>query len=205
MKTITDLTPQKKDKKRLNVYLDGEYYCAVERITLLTNNLHIGSQISEEDLFRILEESEYTSAFEKASKYLAGGNRTKVQTISYLKGKSYENRVIAKVILKLEEYGYLDDEVFAQSFVELKKKSRGKKRLELELRLKGVDEKLAEKVVDSIEDEDESAFLVVKKYLKSKPFDFENKAKCFRYLLSKGFTYDSAQSAVERLERELKQ
>ena len=37
------------------------------------------------------------------------------------------------------------------------------------------------------------------KYLKNKQKDKQNILKCYKYLLSKGFSYDTAKTAVERI------
>ena len=202
MKRITDIVPQKNDKKRVSIFLDGQFFCGIEKITQMTNNLQVGDMISEEKLYALVEESEYTCAFERAVKALSRSNKTKKQLVTYLKGKSFDNRVIGRVINKLEEYGYLDDSQFATTFIEIKKRGWGKRRLEAELNFKGVDAKIVEEAVSKIDDEDENAYLVAKKYCKTRPVDYDLKVKAFRYLVSKGFTYDSVNAALDRLIRE---
>lgn len=202
MKQITDILPQKKDKKRVNLYIDGEYFSRIERIILLTENLHIGDYVDEKKLARIIEESEYDACFQKATSYILKGGHTVKQVAGYLKEKCFNGKIIAKVIDKLQDYGYLDDSQFAKTFVELKSSKHGKRLMASELKLKGVSEEVIEEALKSVENEDESAFLVAKKYLKNRPMDITLKQKCFRYVLSKGFSYDSANYAIDKLERE---
>lgn len=205
MKKITAITPQVKDKKRVNIFLDGEFYCGLQKITQMTNNLQVGDMVSEKRLSELVFESEYTACVDLAYKYLGRKNHTKMQVIIYLKGKSFDNKVIAKVIDKLEEYGYLDDMQYAKTYIEFKKSSKGRRLLSAELSSKGVDSKTIEKALDTLTDEDQSAYNTAKKYIKSKPFDFELKAKAFRYLISKGFSYDNATGALDKISAELKQ
>lgn len=202
MKTITDITPQKNDKKRVNLYLDGVFFSGVEKIIVMSYNLNVGDEISEKRITEIIEESEYTSAFERASKYITKGSHTKKQVAGYLKNKGFDGKIIFKVINKLESYGYLDDSQFAKSFVELRQHKHGKRLLEVELLNRGVDQDIVKTCLDNVLDEDANAYNVAKKYVKDKPIDFELKTKCFRYLVSKGFNYDIAKSAIEKLERE---
>ena len=68
-----------------------------------------------------------------------------------------------------------------------------------------VDSKTIEEALETLEDEDINAYNVAKKYIKNKPFDFELKAKAFRYLISKGFSYDNATGALDKISAELKQ
>lgn len=201
MSRITDVTRQK-DKKRVNLFIDGKFYSGVEEIVLLSNNLHTGDYVDEKRLADIVEESEYTSCFSKATSYILKGGHTVKQVCGYLKEKGYDGKTIAKVVDKLCSYGYLDDLSYAKTYVELKKSGKGKRLLEVELKRKGVSDDVIDCVFEDVGDEDENAYNVAKKYLKSKPLDENTKPKCYRYVVSKGFSYDSAKSAVERLERE---
>ncbi len=202
MKQITDIIPQKNDKKRVNLYIDGKYFSGAQKIVLLTENLHIGDFVDDKKLADILADSEYDACFQKASSYVLKGGHTIKQVAGYLKNKGFDGKIIAKVIDKLEEYGYLDDSQFAKTFVELKSQKHGKRLLEVELKQKGVSDKDISAAIDCIKDEDEKAYSVAKKYLKGKPLDMQLKQKCFRYVLSKGFSYDSAKFAVDKIERE---
>ncbi len=199
MKQITDITPQKNDKKRVNLFIDGTFYSGVERIVLLTENLHIGDFIDEEKLSAVISESEYTSAFSRASSYLLKGSHTVKQVAGYLVKKGYSGKIAAEVIDKLQSYGYLDDGQFAENYVDLKSSRHGKRLLEVELKQKGVKEEYIEKALSNIENEDETALSIAKKYVKDKPLDMKMKQKCFRYILSKGFSYESAKYALDTL------
>lgn len=202
MKRITDIVTQKNDKKRVSLYIDGEFFSGAQKIVLLTENLHVGDYVDDKKLADILAESEYDACFQKASSYVLKGGHTVKQVAGYLKGKGFDGKIIAKVINKLQEYGYLDDSQFAKTFVEMKSQKHGKRLLEVELKQKGVSDKDIAAAIDCVQDEDETAYSVAKKYLKNRPLDIELKQKCFRYLLSKGFSYDSAKFAIEKAERE---
>lgn len=202
MKRITDIVPQKNDKKRVSLYIDGEFFSGAQKIVLLTENLHVGDYVDDKKLADILAESEYDACFQKASSYVLKGGHTVKQVAGYLKGKGFDGKIIAKVINKLQEYGYLDDSQFAKTFVEMKSQKHGKRLLEVELKQKGVSDKDIAAAIDCVQDEDETAYSVAKKYLKNRPLDIELKQKCFRYLLSKGFSYDSAKFAIDKVERD---
>lgn len=202
MKQITDIVPQKNDKKRVSLYIDGEFFSGAQKIVLLTENLHIGDYVDDKKLADVLAESEYDACFQKASAYVLKGGHTVKQVAGYLKDKGFDGKIIAKVINKLQDYGYLDDSQFAKTFVEMKSQKHGKRLLEVELKQKGVSDKDIAAAIDCVQDEDETAYLVGKKYIKNKPLDLELKQKCFRYVLSKGFSYDSAKFAVDKLEAE---
>ena len=199
MKKVTDITPQKKNKKRVNLYLDGEFYGGVELVTLLSERIKIGDEIDDERLAEVIERSEYSSALEKSLDYVSRNLRTKMQVIRYLKDKGYQGKTIAKVIDKLLDYGYVNDEAYAKTFAEQKKTSKGKRAIAYELKTKGVDDKTIETVMSEAADEDDGCMRVALRYLKGKTPDYETKVKTYRYLLSKGFDYDVAKKTLDKI------
>ena len=107
MRTVTAITAQQKNKKRVNLYLDGEYYCSVELFTVMSERLKVGSVVDEKRLSEIIEKSDYTTCLDKATAYISKSMKTKSQVVKYLLGKGYDKKTIAKVIDKLIEYGYV--------------------------------------------------------------------------------------------------
>ena len=78
MAIITDLKSQK-NKSRVNVYLDGSFFCGMEITTLLTNGLKVGSEVTEEKLSSLQLESEQEKCFQKAISLLERQKYTKKQ------------------------------------------------------------------------------------------------------------------------------
>ncbi|MBR1891412.1 MAG: RecX family transcriptional regulator [Clostridia bacterium] len=202
MRTVTAITAQQKNKKRVNLYLDGEYYCSVELFTVMSERLKVGSVVDEKRLSEIIEKSDYTTCLDKATAYISKSMKTKSQVVKYLLGKGYDKKTIAKVIDKLIEYGYVDDQDFVRRYVDEKKSSSGKRKIMYELKIKGVDDKVIDHYDFEGIDQLDACYSVAQKYLRGKPVDFPTKQKCYRYLISKGFDWDTAKSAVERLEDE---
>ena len=46
MGTITDLSHQKKNKDRVNVYIDGSFACGLDALTVVKNRLTVGTEIA---------------------------------------------------------------------------------------------------------------------------------------------------------------
>lgn len=197
IRTITDVKPQVKNAKRCSIYLDGSFYCGMELITVVKNRLKVGMQIEETELGRIQLESERTTAMDKAMTFLSRSIKTSKQVADKLKTYGYTLEVIDSVIEKLKEYGYVDDENFSESYVNTYSKNKGKRLLEKELIIKGVDKQVARDAVGCIEDETQSALSVATKYLKNKSVTKENVQKAYRYLISKGFSYDTAKTVLQ--------
>ena len=199
MKTITAITAQKKDAKRCNIYLDGAYFCGMELITVISNRLKVGMQIEESALENMQAESETQRATDKAFNYIGGSLKTEKQLRTYLSGKGYMPAVVDNVVEKIKGYGYIDDKEYAAAYVESYSKNKGKRLILKELNAKGVSSSAAEEAIENIENELDSAIRIAQKYLKNKEPSIENKQKCYRRLLSKGFDFDTAKEAVEKV------
>ena len=199
MKTITAITAQKKDAKRCNIYLDGAYFCGMELITVISNRLKVGMQIEESALENMQAESETQRATDKAFNYIGGSLKTEKQLRTYLSGKGYMPAVVDNIVEKIKGYGYIDDKEYAAAYVESYSKNKGKRLILKELNAKGVSSSAAEEAIENIENELDSAIRIAQKYLKNKEPCIENKQKCYRRLLSKGFDFDTAKEAVEKV------
>lgn len=200
MKNVTAVTVQKRNKEKSNVFIDGSYYCALLNVTVVKYKIKAGSCIEDDEFERILCEDGESSAFELALGYVSKYAKSKKQTLEYLMRKGYAYPVAFKAIEKLCSYGYLSDDDFAESFVLQNKGANGKLLLKQKLRQKGIDEKCADRAINEhFEDEAESALRVAEKYMRNKERTYEGFGKCYRYLLSKGFSYDSASAAIDAI------
>lgn len=198
MKKITDIKEQLKNKKRVSVYLDGEYYCGLDLVTALKYRLKVGEFIEEERLVEIQYTSEMQACFDKALTFISSSVKTEKQIKDKLKKLGYLDEIIDSTLEKLKGYGYVDDGDFARRFTTTYKGVKGKKLIKLELKKKGVSDVDAENAVSEIQSQQETVDKLAEKYLKNKEKDKNNILKCYKYLLSKGFDYDEAKQAVEK-------
>lgn len=196
MAEITAITPQKKDKTRCNIEVDGRFYCGMKLETVMKNRLKAGMNVSEEELSRMQLESEKQTALDKALTYISASMRTEKEIRGYLRKKGYLQDVADFVADKMKEYGYLDDALYAKSYAAGAGKRKGRRLIALELKQKGVDEETAAQAIAELGGEEESAKRVLEKYLRGKERDRKTLAKAYAHLLSKGFDYDTAREAI---------
>ena len=197
MATITDIKPQVKDKLRCNIYLDGRFYCGIKLETVMKNRLKVGNEITEQELSRLQMESEKAVALDRAMTYLSRAPKTKREVARYLAQKGYLQGVIDFVLEKLSSYRFVDDEEYAKSYVKMAKNKKGARLIRAELLQKGADSEAVDRAMEGLGDQSESATAVAQKYLRGKEKCRENAAKAYRYLLSRGYDYDTAKSAVD--------
>lgn len=197
MSKITDLKPQVKNPTRISVFLDGIFYCGLELETVMRYRLKIGDKTDADALDEIQFDSERTRALDKALTFISKSKKTEKQVADYLVGKGYTEKTIQLTLEKIKSYSFVDDADYANDYVKFASKSKGKRLIAYELARKGISEEDVDRALDSIEDETPSAIAVAKKYSKGKPLTRENRLKCYKYLLSKGFSYDTAKTAVD--------
>ena len=81
---ITAIEAQKRNKDKVNLYLDGEFACSLTAESVVRARLKIGQELSEERLREILATSETELAFKKALDYISRAMKTEKQVKDYL-------------------------------------------------------------------------------------------------------------------------
>ncbi len=197
MKEITKISSGQKNKDRLNICLDGSFAFAVEYATAVKFGLKVGKTLSEEDIAAIYAEEGETAAFNRGLKYAVKKTVSEKQMRDYLARNGFSQEVTEAAIQKLKTYGYVDDVKFAEAYVATYASERGAKRLEFELKNAGVSSDIIEKALDKT-DEGESCERCLLKYLRT--HQNADRQKLIKYLLYRGFDWDSINEAIGRSE-----
>ena len=198
MNEITAITPQIKDKRRCNIYVDGRFCCGLTLEATVKNRLKVGQIVSPEQLAEIQLESEKNTAFDKALTHISATQKTEKQMREFLQGKGYLPSVIDYVVEKLRSYNFLNDGQYAEAYVESLSRRKGSKLLRMELRGKGVSDAEIDAALDTLpmEREEETAKALLEKYMRGKICDKTTMQKAYRYLLGKGYDYEVIKSAL---------
>ena len=199
MNEITAITPQIKDKKRCNIYIDGRFYCGLTLESAVKYRLKAGTIISPERLAEIQLESEKNTALDKALTHISATKKTEKQVRDFLKGKGYLSAVCDYVLEKMRGYGFVDDKEYAQDYVGFAAAKKGGRLIKMELKAKGVAEEDIEQALTSLDQDvqESAAGRILEKYMRGKTPDRETLAKAYRYLMSKGFDYGTARAALK--------
>lgn len=144
--------------------------------------------------------------YNKALEFLSFRPRSEKEVRDKLKTKQVEPEVIEKIIAKLKEKRFINDEEFAKGWIEgrLRFKPRSTRLIVLELKQKGIKRDLIDKLItnSSLSANDlESAKKLVEKRIarvKSLPKQ-EIYQKLGRYLASKGFNWDTIKKSIDEI------
>ncbi len=197
MSKITSIEPQIKDKARCNVYVDGRFYCGIKLEVAIKYQLKAGMQIDKSRLDEIQLETEKMQALDKAMTHLSASMKTRKQMSDFLAKKGYTDAVIEYVLGRLEYHKFVDDYAYCRSYVQ-SVKGKGKRALEVDLIKRGADKKAIETALAEFTESDEDTLALLTKYMRGKEVSKETLYKGFKYLLSKGYDYDTAKSALEK-------
>lgn len=196
---ITAITPQKKDKTRCNIEVDGRFFCGMKLETVVKNRLKAGSVVSEEELSTLQLESEKTTALDKALTYISASMKTEREIRDYLKKKGYLQDVCDYVVEKMQGYGFIDDALYAKQYAEAVSSKKGGRLIAMELKRKGISDGDIEEALGGLTGEAQAAETILKKYLRGKEMTRDTLRKAYAHLLSKGFDYDTAREAIAAL------
>ena len=198
MNEITSITPQIKDKTRCNIYIDGRFCCGLTLEATVKNRLKVGQTIDPVRLAEIQLESEKNTALDKALTHVSATRKTEKQVRDFLAGKGYLPAVVDYVIEKMRGYNFLNDSEYAEAYVEFAGVKKGGRLIKMELRAKGVAEEEIDAALQNLDGETQgqAASAILQKYMRHKTADKETLAKAFRYLMGKGFDYETARAAL---------
>jgi len=221
---ITKIQQQVKRSDRYSIYIDEAYSFSLSDYQLVSSGLHVGQEFTAEELDIFLQESNFGKAYERALNYVMIRPRSEkeineylTRTFLYPKPKMYKSKtgetvvkkqevdkekvthMIERIIGRLHEKGYVDDERFAAAWVnsrQLTKKS-SKRKLEQELTVKGVSSEIITELLQNrdVIEKDNLKELIAKKSRQTK---YQDQAKLMQYLVRQGFSYSDVKTALEQ-------
>jgi regulatory protein len=199
MPTITALETQKKNNARVNVYVDEAFFCGLTLDDVVRFRLSPGLQITESELTNLRESGEENKFFNKALVYLLKSPKTEFQIKQYLYKKQCPQEVSGQVIARLKKLNYINDADYARSYAENKSAKNGAKMIRAKLLQRGIGRDEADAVVQelSADTQTELARTLAQKYMRARAADQKAFSNLYRYLLGKGFDYDTARTAVD--------
>ena len=123
------------------------------------------------------------------------GGMVDASDLKSLVRKGVPVELTVRVFNRLLEKGYIDDEKFARFWIENRNQTKGtsRRKLTAELRAKGVESSLIERLLGESErnDEDELQKIIAKKRNR-----YPDEQKFMQYLARQGFSYDDIKQAL---------
>ena len=213
MPKITAVEIQKKNPRRFNVFLDGEFAFGADEDLIVSRRLVVGKNVEPQDLEKILFEAEVGKLMERMYRLFSVRARSEKEVRDYLNRLSYQRKAKDKeeisqlavdfLVERLKQKGMLNDIQFAQNWVSARVKKKGRVAIKIELIKKGVNREVINESLGQIREEDEIklAQQTLEKKLKNWTNlpQMEFRKKAYAFLMRRGFDYEIVKSVVENI------
>ena len=205
-RSITSLVVQKRNKSRVNVFIDGEFAFGLSAIKAI--ELRKGQQLTEDDIARLKYEDGLETAYERALNFLSYRPRSVREVRQRLQSKDRDltEEILDKVVARLERAGLLDDTEFAHFWVSNREefKPRSARMLRYELYQKGVRDEHIDAALEAF-DEDDAALRAAQAHVRSWREQDEQRfnKRLGDFLARRGFNYDTAREVTAQVWAEL--
>lgn len=206
---ITSISIQQRDKNRVNVSVDGKYRFSLDYTQIAELGVKVGKEYTENELSELENESQFGKLYMRALEYSLMRPHSQYELSQYLyrktrdtltktgavkKGvsKALTERVYDRIISK----GYVNDEAFANYWIENRQLRKGisKRKLQAELAAKGVDKSIIEALLLQTERNDD---VEIQKIIEKKAPRYDDEQKLMAYLARQGFSYDDIKQAID--------
>ena len=189
---VTDITEQKNTKDRFSVSVDGEYAFSISADDLLESKLRVGDELSESEIELYKQKSADSLLLARTYDKCLRRPHSEREIRDYLRTKRAGEETTEFIIAKCYKLKLLDDEVFAQKWVDHRRRqAKSNRYIRSELFKKGIAGAIINEVLAE-DDSDQLARLVEKKAGK-----YEDDAKLIAYLQRQGFGYSDVKAAVD--------
>jgi len=203
------ITALRKKNSKVIVLFEDNSFCTIDYRVVVNNGLRINDFIDEEKKELLINESIFLTAKDSAFRSLSRRAHSVFELRTKLFRKGWQKEIVQKVLDDLIDNNFLNDEKFADAFVEERsRKNVGINKLKSELMKRGVDRKISESLLNNLDRNSsfESAFeLAGKKYTQLKDRGFDNskiRNKLYAFLLSRGFESDFILKIINEIEPE---
>lgn len=205
---ITGISVQQKDKNRVNVMVDGKYRFSLDMFQVAELGIRVGKEYTDDELTQLETESRFGKAYTRALEYCLMRPHSSKEVRDYLYRKTRDTRtktgdikkglppeITARVFDRLVEKGYVNDEKFARYWVENRSLNKGvsKRKLQVELRTKGVEPSITDRLLAESPRSDEEE---LQKIITKKRRRYPDEQKFMQYLARQGFSYDTIKQAL---------
>lgn len=188
--TVTEIRPVTKQKYQIEV--EGHSPFVLYKGEVFRYHIEKDREISPEIYREIIEEVLTKRAKLRALHLLEQGDRTKKDLEEKLLKNGYPPEAAEAALAYVESFHYIDDKRYALSYIQNQSGRKGRARIQMELRRKGVPQEYIDQAFQEMEEETDTEAvireLVQKKRRGQGPMDEKGKQRLYGFLLRRGFS-----------------
>ena len=196
---LTAAEPRRRGLTQL--FLDGEAAVKLDTQVFLQSGLKPGDQVSDQELFELIQASDARRAQEKALYLLEYRNYSKRELTEKIARTAASREAAQAAAGRMEELGLIDDRRFGEDYARelFSRKGYGARRVAQELRRKGLDQELVQELVEkygSPEQSGENIRRVLEKKYPGWREDEKARRRAFAALQRLGYSYQEVREAM---------
>lgn len=201
---ITDLQLTK-NKKRINIYIDGEFSFAINKEVAINSRLYKGLEINEKQIIKLKDSDSLQRCMDAAFSFLSYRPRSEMEVKQRLRRRGFSREMIDKVVYKLKKNAFINDAEFVRYWLDNRSEfnPKGRAVLKIELTQKGIKRELLNEMISNVNDEDNAYRAAQKKSRILNNLEHnEFKSRLFTYLKWRGFGYEVIENVCNRIWQE---
>lgn len=204
-KVITKVEVQKRNKDRVNIYIDGDFAFSCSTELVFAYGLKAGKSVELEALREIVSEDSYLKCKNHALKIIEKSYKSEKEVFDKLKLKGYDEKTIARVMEFLKSYNFLNDESYTTMYIKDKLKTQGKNKIKQALLRKGIEEDLVKEKLNEVDSQIElkaALSLGGKKYkilIKTEKDKSKIYKKLWEYLIRNGYSTEIIDEVLNKV------
>jgi regulatory protein len=205
MSVITRLATARSRDRKINIYLDGKYTLSLPAEVVIQEGLKTDQELSASRLKSLAAAEKQNRCLNAAIRYIGYRPRSEYEVRQRLQRRGFDGDCLDKVITSLKEQGHIDDTSFARFWKENRQdfSPRSRRLTRMELRRKGIDNELIERIVSEVDDNDSAYRAALMKARRLSTADYQLfRRRMGEYLKRRGFTHEVIDSATARVWRE---
>lgn len=188
--TVTEIKPVTKQKFQVDI--DGEPAFVLYRGELRRYGIEENQEIEEAVYRQLVDEVLTKRAKLRAMHLLEKMDRTRADLRRKLEQGGYPMEAVEAAIAYAESFHYIDDARYAAMYIENQKSRKGKARLQMELKQKGVHPDIIRQAFEEAEENMDSRAVIREMLKRKRPqggnMDNKEKQRLYGFFMRKGFS-----------------
>ena len=182
-------------KTRFRIYIDERPSFVLYRGELTRYHIEVGEEIAQKDFREIRDEIIPRRAKLRAMHLLNDMDRTEEELREKLRRDGYSGETVDAALQYVKSFGYVNDEKYAQKFIESRRRKKSRREIRALLLRKGISSQTVEYYG---EDDPKRAIedLLRKKHFDPSAADAKEREKICGYLARKGFRYEEIRQVI---------
>lgn len=193
---VTKIQPV--NQKKSKIFIDGEFAFVLDKGEIFHWNI-VEEESLQEEVYAQIREVVLERSKIKAMDLLLAQDRTRHTLLKKLKQAGFCDEIACEAISYVEKFHYIDDVRYASNYIYGRKNTKSIRQMKMELMQKGVS---GEDVNKAFEGEEVKESYAIQNWIRKKKLDTkqctkEELQKFVRFLLQRGFSYETIRKELQ--------